>query len=401
MKLVFMLCVSICLFAGEVKNGLAPQGKPMTLELKQNLVINADSGEDAYIWGATVVYDVDKNGNILLSDVFNGRVLLFDAKGKFVKEVAAKGAGPGEVQGPIAVGFLADGRMAVMDMIQSAAMSKVNFFDADGKFIEAKAGPNFVIWQNADFGPDGKTLAGMCIKINLGENTMNFDQVISDLDYNYLRNAGGVQRSAPNFQRFNEGAYWTEYLAENFKLILKLGIVEIGFDGTQYVVPNNKYEIQMYKPGEEKPFQVVTKEYKPIPNPEEEIMAIVEPIKDTITASLPPQMAGIVTEKVISDAIEQANFPPVKFPVYGIIDLDGPGFMVIRDVNIKHHFMLYDIFDKSGKYLGEFKMAGTSPNIGTPAAGIVVRNGNFHVLGLSENEEPQLTRYAYKLVPAK
>ncbi|MCB1052808.1 MAG: hypothetical protein H6510_03180 [Acidobacteria bacterium] len=401
MKLVFMLCVSICLFAGEVKNGLVPQGKPMTLELKQNLVINADSGEDAYIWGGVIAFDADKEGNIFVGDAQNVRVLKFDKNGKYIKTIASKGAGPGEILAVTGVGCLDDGRLAVFQMLQGTINCSIHLFDHEGKFIEVKQTPSLRFMNVQKFGRQGKYISGMLIDFDGATGGMKFNPAVVDYNLQIIHETGAVDRGVPDWANAGQPSFWGDFLGNNIRAALKIGIVGLGEDGTIYTIPNRKYEISCFKADEKTPFLKISKEYKPIPQSEEEILAAVEPIKDSILRQMPAEGRSLITAKVVEEALKIAEFPSVKPPVYGFISLGTDGFLIIRDINMLKSYIEFDIFSLEGKFLGDFKWDWSVADVGQAASSFLARDGQFYYVGFNENEEPQLTRYAYKLVPAK
>jgi hypothetical protein len=399
-SLGFLMILSWSAWAGEVANGKKPAGKPMTLDFKQSLILGPQLGADEYVWGSAVVMDVDSTGRIILGDTFNARTLLFDAEGKFLKVLASKGNGPGEIQSVLAVRALADDRIVLMEVVQNAGMTKFHFFSAEGTLLDTRQVVGWNFWQNADIAPDGSTLAGMLVRFDMGTGKMFWYAGVADMEFNFLRKAiGEGTRSGPDFQRFSEGSYWSDYLGENFRLVQNMGQAGIFRDGTQFLIPNRKYEIQFFKPGAEAAHLSVRKEYDPIPNPEEEIMALVEPIRDQIVASLPGELQGVVTEQVVADAVRKGQFSPVKPPINGLVDLEEMGFLVIREISIRNKRFQFDLFDRKGNFLGEASLAGSALNLGGVGGTMVARAGKLYLITPNEDEEPLLIRYDLTIRP--
>jgi hypothetical protein len=58
----------------------------------------------------------DGADNLYLLDAQNTRIVVFDAKGSFVRQFGTKGGGPGELQAPLGMEILSDGRVVVSDL---------------------------------------------------------------------------------------------------------------------------------------------------------------------------------------------------------------------------------------------------------------------------------------------
>lgn len=112
----------------------SPDGKVL-LTLGQK----GQSGSGPDMFGAPTDVVVAPNGDILVSDGHqgcnceNGRIVVFDKNGKYIREFGKKGNGPGEFDGPHALGFDSRGRLFVGDRTNN----RVQIFDKNYKFITA------------------------------------------------------------------------------------------------------------------------------------------------------------------------------------------------------------------------------------------------------------------------
>ena len=95
------------------------------------------SGVGPDLFGAPSDVVVAPNGDIFVADGHQGcncpsaRIVKFDKKGKFIKEFGKKGTGPGEFDGPHALGFDTAGRLFVGDRTNN----RIQIFTQDGKFL--------------------------------------------------------------------------------------------------------------------------------------------------------------------------------------------------------------------------------------------------------------------------
>jgi hypothetical protein len=62
----------------------------------------------------------DRSDNMYLLDGQNTRIVVFDARGRFVRQFGKKGGGPGELQAPLAMDIGADGNLIVSDLANRA-----------------------------------------------------------------------------------------------------------------------------------------------------------------------------------------------------------------------------------------------------------------------------------------
>jgi len=99
------------------------QGEPQTL-----FAIGALEGADWETFGGVAQVAFDARDNLYVLDRGNHRVLVFDAQGKFVRQLGKQGGGPGEFAAPNGLAVEPDGRVIVAD----AAHRNYTIFRPDG-----------------------------------------------------------------------------------------------------------------------------------------------------------------------------------------------------------------------------------------------------------------------------
>ena len=102
-------------------------GKPTLL-----YSIGEEDGEDWEMLSRVSQVAFDKEDNLYILDGGNHRVLVFDAKGKFVRKIGKKGGGPGELMTPVGLAVTTSDEIAVTDLGRQA----VSLFKKDGTFIK-------------------------------------------------------------------------------------------------------------------------------------------------------------------------------------------------------------------------------------------------------------------------
>jgi hypothetical protein len=98
----------------------------------QQFAIGAEDGEDWELLSRVSGVAFDARDNLYVLDAGNNRVLVFDAKGKFVRKIGKKGGGPGELMSPVGLALTKDGFIAVTDLGRPG----VSLFKTDGSFVK-------------------------------------------------------------------------------------------------------------------------------------------------------------------------------------------------------------------------------------------------------------------------
>lgn len=398
-SLLVLLVGTVFAFAGEVNNGKVAKNAK-TLKLTEDLRIGGDQGEE-YIWfGTGLDVAVNSTGQIFVCDTGNTRLAMLDENGTFVRNVGGQGTGPGEFQTLSGIQILNDDRVVTFEFNPMAPFSKFHFFDAEGTYVESKQTPFGVIFQQALMAFDGSSVAGTYVTFDMETQRMKIITGILNEAFEPLYTVAEFERSMPNPQRFVEGAYWSEYLGENIKSARSLGAVAYSPDGQVYTAKLAKYSIKVFNKTFDQPVLTIHKDYTPIPNPEEEILAVVEPIRDAIVGSLPQQISSIVTDQVVLKALELAEIPPIKQPVFGIVPVPGVGFAVMHDISFVKNTQTLDLFNPAGKYLGSYTIDGVTSD----SLAVFLRFYGNHIYRFESSDEagePDLVRYAYELIDAQ
>ncbi|HEX5829739.1 MAG TPA: 6-bladed beta-propeller [Gemmatimonadaceae bacterium] len=110
--------------------------RPLPLRFTERLRLGgAESGPEAFYQVWTGLVGTDERGRLYVLDREAHRVVVFDSAGTFVREMARKGGGPGELQHPWRLVVWPDGSVAVADYGTSGLMS----FAPDGTPRDAVA----------------------------------------------------------------------------------------------------------------------------------------------------------------------------------------------------------------------------------------------------------------------
>jgi len=170
------------------------------------------------------VIAVGQNDKIVVSDERLSQVLMFSNKGQFLKLIAKKGNGPGEVERPYGIGFSQNEDLGVIDV----GNNRINFYDAQGNFqwdfLSLKANPSRIMFDSLGniFVQDSGNPGGKAIqKYTKDGKLLNEFGQIPDIS----RKVGTVVRGG-NFTRYKDLYIYyihpVEYLVHQFTLDGKL-----------------------------------------------------------------------------------------------------------------------------------------------------------------------------------
>lgn len=105
--------------------------KKVTFE--EELAIGGEDEEGNVILFQPMLYLVDNNENIYISEAQDQVFKVFSPDGQYLKTIGAKGSGPGEFQSIGHSGFTPDGLFLVTDYMAR----RTNLFDSDGQFMKS------------------------------------------------------------------------------------------------------------------------------------------------------------------------------------------------------------------------------------------------------------------------
>ena len=117
--------------------------------------IGAVDADDPYLFSAawSLSLALDFRGRLYVADLQLAEVRLFDADGAFLRTVATRGEGPGEVSQPVAIAVGPDDELWVVD----PRNRRYSVFDSAGSFVTSHARDvgSFGLYKQAGFGEGG------------------------------------------------------------------------------------------------------------------------------------------------------------------------------------------------------------------------------------------------------
>jgi len=387
----FILTLNACwtLAVDEMANPMTPV-KPLKLTLEEDLRITPEDRDDHYLWvGNNVSVSVDDRGHFFVVDPRGNRIVELDPKGEFVREIGGPGEGPGEFRALNAFQILADGTGRAFDTV--GPVSYLTIYDDQMELVEKKRlETGRRIYRRISISPEEAWIAATVTQVDTDRNVEITEFLLADKKFEAKEVLLNWESPGLDPQKVSEASYWVDFLSHRFDGMSKGQDAYAAFDdkGQVYTAGASKYEITR-RNADLTPNLKITKKYKPIPQTEEEVDALVSPIRDALLSQLPQSLLQIVTENVIQRAIKKAEFPPVKFPVSGLVTM-GDYLVVIHGVNYQSLVGNGDIFDKQGRYRGSFQHPGNGLQR-------MSFKGEYAYTIETVDEESELVRYKYKL----
>jgi hypothetical protein len=115
-----------------IKNPNEPLYGEITFDLEEDLSIGNEEDEN-YMFYRIRGLAVDAEDNILITDMSNYRIQVFDRDGKYIKTIGRSGQGPGEFEQPTLVHVdSSSGKIYVKDMYLA-----LDIFERDGDFVKS------------------------------------------------------------------------------------------------------------------------------------------------------------------------------------------------------------------------------------------------------------------------
>lgn len=399
---VLITMVPIAFGQTTVTNGRQPEGSARTLVFEEDLRIGSDCEADHCLWtGANVSVSVNKKGEMFVTDPGSNRVVVYDAKGRHVKTFGRGGQGPGEFSQLYSYQILKDQSGVAFDNNQTVI--SFSYFDSSQNFLDKttlQPGKRFI--QAAHFSPNGKRIAAMFVEPNADPNKAGkvYCGLMGRKTEPQLILSEETQVMFDE-TKMDNGPWWSEFLANWFKVVQRgVGIVGFADSGAIYTAVSTEYKITKYNQ-DLQPQMVITRDYKPIGMPEDQLSAFVEPVHEEIVGILPPEMRRVVTPSVVEKALELAEFPPRKQPVFGLMPVEEHGFLVIHNYNPLTCETMGDFFSTDGKFLGSSELPPIYVNIFAGFFGsttrIIFQDGYAYTILTTGSGERHLVRYKYRI----
>jgi len=370
-------------FPSVVANGrhpAPPRGVEWKVSFKEDLTIGVKEGDENYMFGSRLWFNVDDRGNIYAVDWDRKRIQMYGPDGKYRLGIGRRGQGPGEFGNIWMPHFDGRGNLYVRDIVNH----KVAFFDPSGKLIKeikmpAKAGDIQVNSRGdyAGYVSEEKTdpKSGMRVIFSYGLFDKEFSPVaiLQQTTWSPASSSGRDPESVARFlaETMSQGA-----LAPEVTFFL-------GRDGRIYVGYPKSYEIRVYSP-EGKPERMIRKDQPPQPVREAHKKDYAAAQERDFLFSL----AGRVPESIRKKALSLIRYPK-HLPAYQKFALMDDGWLAVVVDAIRGGQAKIDIFDENGVYIAEVMAR-------LPVDGLMFRRDKAYAITETEDGYKFIKRYSWK-----
>lgn len=360
--MTFLLAVLVTLSIGHtrVDNPIQPTSKKK-LVFEADLSLGAESGEDEQLWtGQVTSVVVGRDGSIFIVDSGSERILKFSADGEYIRTYGGPGQGPGEFHSLQRLTFMEDGSAVVFTGSDNGQM--IHYFDKNMEFVRRERPKGGKFYMMMAHHPNGRFIAFNGNDGNSVPNAKTYSGIMG-VDGETKLMLSSKLRPIFNNQRAGDPTHWRDLLANWLKLIASGAVITAyGPDGVMYTANTNAYEISVYDTNLNKT-RVISRKYKPIPQSEEQIASYGEAIREVVLRAVPPELKSMVTPKMVGDAVEMAEFAPIKQPIFGLLPVDDGKLLVIHDYDSISGESSADIFDENGVFIGQCELPAIPVNI--------------------------------------
>jgi hypothetical protein len=369
-----------------VSNPKAPVYKnetKMRIGFIEDLSIGEAEGDENYMFGRSIVFNTDGEGNFYVGDSDNNKILKYNPQGKYILTIGRKGQGPGEFQSLSVPRFDKDNNLYIADSINN----RISFFDKNGKYLKQ------IQMQERYF--------------NLYINSRGFI-VATKLN---LSQEANIQKQTFIYGLFDDKFNLaTELYRNETEMALPTGIDEssladfvakalsvgafrpqvrltLANNDSIYLGYPEKYEINIYSP-EGKIVKKITKEYEPILVSEKDKESFLKIAGESLSLSSP-----VFTENLKKKAFQKIKYPKYK-PAYQGFTLMENGWLAVVVDSLEGEYTLFDIFDQEGRYIANFRTK--IPTEGMFFEVLFFKNGKAYAV-VTENDYKFVKRYRFEI----
>jgi hypothetical protein len=329
-----------------ISNGKIPQPpdkKERTFMFKEDLTIGVREGDENYMFGERVYFNVDNAGNIFVTDWDRKRIQKYGSDGKYLLTIGREGQGPGEFQNVWEPEFDKHGNLYVVDIAQK----RVSFFGRDGRYLRQAGFPATNVSSSIYVNSRGHFILAAAETKEEGEDGVRWETTVGLYDDKF--------QPIEVFHRENHeiktpGGRGEDALAQS----LAASMSEMAFKPAPryFLAPNDEvffgfsssYEIKVYSP-EGKLARIIRKDYDPAPVTAKDKEQYEKLQRAESLRFLPAQ-----AENAKKKALQLIRYPKYK-PAYQDFTLADNGWLFVIVTSQGNEATGLDVFDAEGHYI--------------------------------------------------
>jgi hypothetical protein len=326
-----------------------PDKKERTLIFEEDLTIGVREGDENYMFGERVYFNVDEDGNIFVTDWDRKRIQKYGPDGKYLLTIGREGQGPGEFRNVWEPEFDKDGNLYVIDISQK----RISFFSRDGRYIRQIGFPAINVSSSLYMNSQGHFLLAVDDIKEEGEEGSRWETVVGLYD-NQFQPLETFHRE--NHEMKSPGGRGEDSLAQS----LAASMSDTAFKPSPHylLAPNDEiffgfsdaYEIRVYSP-QGKLARIIRKDYDPAPVTAQDKEQFENLQKAKFLRFLPPR-----AENAKKKALELIRYPKYK-PAYQDFTVADNGWLFVIVDSQGNEATMLDVFDAQGHYIARTKAA--------------------------------------------
>lgn len=367
-----------------VSNPKAPVYKndlKMRIAFIEDLSIGEVEGDENYMFGGSIFFNTDEDGNFYVSDSDNNRILKYNPQGKYLLTIGRKGQGPGEFQSLSVPRFDKDNNLYVTD----SGNRRISFFDKNGKFQrQIKMQERyFDLYLNSK----GFIVAykwNMSQEAGVSKQTSLYGLFDDKFNLSVELYKDEIETRMP--AALDESSI-VQLLAEGLSLVAFKPQVRFTLADNDFIYFGypEKYEINVYSP-EAKLVKKIVRDYEPI--------TVNEKDKENFVKMVSVGLSGpVYTEDIKKKASQKIKYPRYK-PAYYSFTLMENGWLAVIVDSLEGEYTLFDIFDQDGRYIANFKTK--IPAEGMFSEYLFFKNGKAYAMA-TKDDYRFIKRYRFEI----
>jgi len=344
-----------------------------TIVFKEELSIGVAEGDEKYMFGSSVVFNVDDRGNIFALDWDIKQVKKYGPDGKYILTFGRAGQGPGEFRNPSGVRFKKDGTLYISENFGN----KLIFFDGNGVYLSQTVLPAniFDIWIS----PAGTCLGNKQIAPQfVGQGPVENFIIIFDGRFQPILELHKESFVFPDHSLSPAQAH-AEIASES--LARPMAAAVMGEEGRIYFGCGDQYAIDAFTP-EGKKLYTIVRDVEPIPYLKKDIDFLLKAYGESM-------MSMYKSEPLTKEYLRLIRFPKFKPFFRNLIPMEEGRLAVVVDVEGYQSTWL-DIFDLGGRFLGRIKVP-------IPVMNMIFKKGKAYALHEDESGFMSIKRYSYEI----
>ena len=313
----------------------------MRIVFKEELTIGEVEGDENYMFGGSIYFNTDDEGNFYVADWENHRIQKYDQEGKYLLTIGREGQGPGEFRSLSSPRFDKYNNLYITDLPNR----RISIFDKEGKYLRQMRMQER--YFNSYINSKGFVVAykwNMFQEGNVQKQTSLYG--LFDDKFNLVAELFKDEIVTP-MPTGMDASSMAKTLAKSYSLLAFRPQASITLADTDFIYFGypEKYEISVYSPNGKLARKVV-RDYESIPVGEKDKISFVK----MLSKALPP----ILTEDIKKKVFQNIKYPKYK-PAYQRFTLMENGWLAVIVDSVEDEYTLFDLFDQEGRYIAHFK----------------------------------------------